>query len=277
MSSFQRILRQRSFVVAFGVLLFAAVGLNAATQFMKLHFKKLPVPLARPLEGIPASIGADAKGLGGWICISNDQLGDEIQQELGTDKYVMRYYVNSAVVEEADITQFEKKSNKDAMALISKLRQKYRDKLDRAIISFAVTYYTGKADTVAHIPERCYTADGYEPTSTTTETWDLKDQQSPDGKLKVRYISFEDQAGAQSVKRNVAYFFHANGSYTSDPSEVRIRLQSLFRKYGYYAKIELMVQDPDREKAADAMRDFLVHALPEVEKCLPDYSKLKDK
>ena len=27
----------------------------------------------------------------------------------------------------------------------------------------SVTYYTGMVDTVAHVPERCVTADGYEP------------------------------------------------------------------------------------------------------------------
>ena len=269
MSSFKTLARQPSFIVAFAVLFLAAVGLNGATQFMKLHFKKLPVPLTRSLDTIPVKIGT-------WVCISQDQLTDEVQQELATDKYIMRYYVNAAVVEKDDIAEFDNKTNKEAMGLLQKLRFKYHGKLDRAIISFAVTYYTGKADTVAHIPERCYTADGYEPTDAKNEPWDLKDAQSPDGKLDVRYISFEDQAGSQSVTRNVAYFFHANGNYTADPKAVRIALQSLFRKYGYYAKIELMVQDKDREASGEAMRNFLVSALPEVEKCLPDYAKLAD-
>ena len=270
MSSIKRLTRQPSFIVAFIVLLLAAVGLNAATQFMKIHFKKLPVPLARPLDTIPAMIGT-------WICISKDQLSDDVQQELATDKYVMRYYINTAVIQKEDVASFERKNNREAMELLAHLRTKYRGKLDRAIISFAVTYYTGKADTVAHIPERCYTADGFEPTDIKTERWDLRDKQSPDGNLDVRYISFEDQAGTQRVSRNVAYFFHANGAYTSDPTVVRIALQNLFRKYGYYAKIELMVQDKDREASAEAMRSFLVYALPEIEKCFPDISKLIEK
>ena len=85
----------------------------------------------------------------------------------------MRYYLNSAVVEKDDIAEFDKKSNKEAMGLLAKLRYKYKGKLDRAIISFAVTYYTGKADTVAHIPERCYTADGFQPTEIQTVRWNL--------------------------------------------------------------------------------------------------------
>ena len=48
-TALKRLSRQPSFIVAFLVLLVAAVTLNAATQFLKLHFKKLPVPLARRL------------------------------------------------------------------------------------------------------------------------------------------------------------------------------------------------------------------------------------
>ena len=40
-----------------------------------------------------------------------------------------------------------------------------------ALVNFAVTYYTGLVDTVAHIPDRCYVADGFEPTSYTKENW----------------------------------------------------------------------------------------------------------
>ena len=266
----KRLSRQPGFLVAFVVLLLAAVGLNGATQFLQLHFKKLSVPLARSLDLIPTKLGT-------WVCVSKDQLTDDVQQELATDQYIMRFYVDSSAVDREDIEQFDGKNYHEQLELLGKLRQKYRGKLDRAIISLAVTYYTGKADTVAHIPERCYTADGYEPTDIKTERWDLKDKQSADGKLDVRYISFEDQAGIARVMRNVGYFFHANGSYTSDPIVVRGRLQSLFQKYGYYAKIELMVQDPDREASGLAMQNFLQSALPEIEKCLPNWAAVTQK
>lgn len=265
-----RLFRQPSFLVAFAVLLLAAVGLNAATQFMQLHFKKLPVPIARSLELVPMRIGS-------WQCISKDQLADDVQQELDTDQYIMRFYVDTSVIQREDMAAFEGKDNKAVAALLSKLREKYRGRLDRAIISMAVTYYTGKADTVAHIPERCYTADGYEPQRIQNERWDLKTPQSPDGKLDVRYISFEDQANTARVIRNVAYFFHVNGKYTNDSTVVRLALQNLMAKYGYYAKIELMIQDKDREASGQAMQDFLISALPEIESCLPDWSKVNQK
>ncbi len=41
----------------------------------------------------------------------------------------------------------------------------------QAVINIGVTYYTGMVDTVARIPERCYIADGFEPTSYKVVTW----------------------------------------------------------------------------------------------------------
>src|SRR4051794_22964586 len=92
----KRLIKQPSFLVAFVVLLLAAVGLNGATQFMQLHFKKQPVPLTHSLDNIPPVIGT-------WINVMKDQLADDMQQELGTDKYIMRVYLNSAVVDRVDM------------------------------------------------------------------------------------------------------------------------------------------------------------------------------
>jgi hypothetical protein len=73
----------------------------------------------------------------------------------------------------------------------------------------------------------------------------------------------------------VAYFFHTNGVYTSESGDVRLKLQNLLARYGYYAKVELMVQSKDREAAKEAMQDFLRSALPEVEHCLPDWAAVE--
>ena len=79
------------------------------------------------------------------------------------------------------------------------------------------------------------------------------------------------------MSRYVGYLFHVNGEYESDPLDVRARLQKLTEKYGYYAKVELMVtaapKDPAaREKASKAIKDFMTTALPEVERLLPDWA-----
>lgn len=270
----KRVLKQPAFLVTFVVLLIAAVSLNAATQFLKLHFRKLPVALAHPLEDIHTTLGS-------WVCVSKDQLADDIEQELGTKEYVMRYYIRRSAVSPSELAVFDDThlTPQQRAEKLGQLRAKYRGALDKNIISMAVTYYTGKADTVPHIPERCYTADGFEPTDSKTETWDVKTPQLPDGRLPVRYISFDDEATAggrvNPVHSNVAYFFNCDGSYTSESGAVRVKLQNLFARYGYFAKIECMVREADRNVAADSIQDFLRSGLPEVEHCLPDWAAVE--
>src|SRR5205085_6651289 len=94
------------------------------------------------------------------------------------------------------------------------------------------------------------------------------------------------------TNRHVAYFFHCNGGYEPNPVAVRVKLQNLFERHGYYAKVELMADDPARastatpseiearraasaEKAKAAMADLLTQAMPAVERCLPDWKAVK--
>jgi hypothetical protein len=267
----RKALGQPSFLLAFVVLLVAALTLNATTQFLKLHFKKLPVPLARPLNDVPNKLGS-------WVCISKDQLSEDVEQELNATEYIMRFYVRRSALMPEELQSFEGKDYDQRLKKLNELRAQYKGDLDKSIISLAVTFNTGKADTVAHIPERCYTADGYEPTDSKTEDWDVGTTQAmpnhQPGHLDVRYISFDDQTGRNHVKKNVAYFFHVNGHYESNPAYVRGELANLFAKYGYFAKVELMVQTDDRDMAAESMRDFLHSALPEIEQCWPDWKKI---
>src|SRR2546423_1806952 len=89
--AFARVLRQPTFVAAVVVLLVAAVGLNASVRFMKLHFKKDPVPLQRPLTQV-------AERVGSWVQVLPDRPIDrEMQDVLGTEQYIFREYVNENV------------------------------------------------------------------------------------------------------------------------------------------------------------------------------------
>jgi hypothetical protein len=268
--------RQPSFMVAFLVLLIAAVGLNAATQFLKLHYKKLSVPLAAPLDTIPIQ-------LGDWICVSKDELNDEMIQNLATEHYIFRDYVNLKTLgltkDSPEITQFDNKSAKERKQLLGRLRgdPRFVAAAPRAIMNMAVTYYTGKADTVAHIPDRCYVADGYEPTEHTYPEWNVNARLANrgDGVIEVNSIVFDDSTGVAShALKNVAYFFHTNGHYTNDPTQVRIALQNLFEKYGYYAKVELMTIDPNHQVAEEAMQEFLTQAIKPIEETLPNWNTL---
>jgi hypothetical protein len=144
------------------------------------------------------------------------------------------------------------------------------------VVHLGLTYYTGLVDTVAHIPDRCYIADGYEPSSYTVPTWNLgMDANGKMFSLPVRFIAFEDSTGTNRVSKCVAYVFHTNGHYESDPLGVRQTLEDLTERYGYYSKIELMTLGNNGDAASAAMAEFLSAARPEIEACLPDWSKIK--
>jgi hypothetical protein len=254
-----RAFRQPAFVLATLLLLAAAIGLNTAVARLQVHFKKLPLPLAHDLSTIPAKFG-------NWVQVSRDQpLDAELQQTLGTDKYIFRDYIDLSVFTDPKVLDlFADKTLAEQQRQLAVLQVQHPE----GVINVDVTYYTGLVDTVAHIPDRCYIASGYEPTDYTEPVWDLGFR-----KLGVRFINFEDQTGPATSARNVAYFFHVNGHYESDPEMVRASLQNLLEKYGYYAKVELMTQMTDQGRSALVMQDFLRQALPSIEATLPDWAK----
>jgi hypothetical protein len=194
----------------------------------------------------------------------------DIEEVLGTDQYIFRDYVDTRVIDEYEISKFEGKSSTERKQLVAQLQARY----PTAVVNLAVTYYTGLVDTVAHIPDRCVIADGYEvkPGIGTDPTWQIGPGATG---LNVRFLNFEDQAGRNRVDRNVAYFFHCNGDYAASPLEVRYRLQDLTQRYGYYAKIECMTLLKDSKAAEGIMIDFLGAAVPEIEKLLPDWNQYR--
>ena len=274
----QRLITQPAFVAAVLVLALAAAGLNASVGYMKLHFKKQPVPMARSLASMPADLGL-------WQQVSQDEpLDPEIEHALGTNEYIFRDFMDTRVVGKETIEQVRRlnqavldaKTPEDVKRLKEERAQLVgRTRLSHptGVINLAVTYYTGLVDTVAHVPDRCYVADGYEP----TRSPEVLDWQVEPGKsVKVRYINFEDQTARGMEPKNVAYFFHVNGGYEYDPiSGVRLRLQDLRESHGYYAKIEVMNQVPDQAVARRAMSEFVAAELPAVERCLPDWQQFK--
>jgi hypothetical protein len=240
-------------------------------SYLQLHFKKEPVPLAHPLTVIPDRFGS-------WVQVSQDKaLDKEIQDVLGTDQYIFREYVDEKVVGVGIAEQFKDKSDEDRRKKLQGIRNKY----PTAVVNLSVTYYTGMVDTVAHVPDRCVTADGYEPKTYEQPEWtiarDLPISARKNGdKIQVRYINFEDQApttGVASITRSIAYFFNTNGEYVCSPLDVRKKLANLMERKGYYAKIECMTTIENSNDSAKVLTDFLTSALPEIHKCMPDWQK----
>jgi hypothetical protein len=271
----KRMFRQPTFVIAASILLVAALTLNGAVQMMKLHFRKEPVALRHPLDESPPQMGP-------WLQISKDEpLDKELQDTLGTDKYIFRDYADTRQVSAPELAVFKKDlATADYVRELSRLQSEKPG----AVLSAAVTYYTGLVDTVPHIPDRCYVAGGYEPVDHSYPTWDVSPPgvlgsyaEAPSRQMQVCFINFEDQtASRSSLPINVAYFFQCNGSYESDPIDgVRMRLQDLTERHGYFAKVELKTVMSDQNVSKSIMADFLRYSLPEIERCLPDWQAVK--
>jgi hypothetical protein len=280
-------LRRPGFLVVLLVLLVGAIGINAATTAMKLHFRKEAMPL-RAKEGLSAL----PTQLGTWVMVPEVQtVNPDMAHELGTDKYVFRTYVDTAALYNGNpITTKEEVLALDKLSPEQRAQRVHNDwrlKNYNSVVNLAVTYYTGKADTVPHVPDRCMVADGFQPSSYDVKEWLLGDEApGKPRKVPVRFIDFEDQTARGAQNRCVTYFFHANGAYTDSPLVVRQQLQDLFQRYGYFAKIEVMTllqprpgttekdpqRDGDRKVASAAVQRFLTAALPEVERILPDWN-----
>jgi hypothetical protein len=286
-------LRRPTFVLVLLVLFLGAVGINAATSAMRLHFKKEAMPLRAP-EGLAAL----PHEIGDWECVPEVRtVNPDLAHDLGTDQYAFRTYVDTKAVMAGSAAgtpiisreEVRKMADLNDRERFSKLME-IRSKNPNAVLSFAVTYYTGKVDTVPHVPDRCYVADGFEPSKYDVNRWELGSYATGAPRsVPVRFIDFEDQTARGQQNRCVTYFFHANGEYEDSPLVVRQKLQSLFERYGYFAKIEVMALLPprqaggvmadkaarheqDREAAAATMRRFLTAALPPVERLLPDWN-----
>ncbi|HEX4053347.1 MAG TPA: hypothetical protein VHX86_03695 [Tepidisphaeraceae bacterium] len=305
---------QPAFVVVSAILLLSAVVFNGFVWNLKLHFKKDAVPQPREFREIPALMGhwlqvsqddkldketEDILGTEKYLYrdyIQVDRAGADFMAYLAADSVktgattqpsdldAARDLAADAARGKFNLASFGQQVQMITDALKGKTPNERKDILTAVemrghsgdVIHLGLTYYTGLVDTVAHIPDRCYIADGYEPSSYTVPTWKLgpnaAGQYYP---LSVRFISFQDSTGSNRVSKCVAYVFHTNGHYESDPLGVRQTLEDLTERYGYYAKIELMTLGEDTDVASTAMTEFLTVARPQIETCFPDWNKLK--
>lgn len=256
--------RSRGFVLVLGVMLCAALGLNTAQRAMKLHFQKERVELRRTLDRLPAELGP-------WLKVVDTQLGDDVEHTLATKDYVQRTYVDTRKLRDAaEVAELKALSGAAREQRVEQIRQRDAS----AVVNLHVAYYTGLIDTVAHVPERCYVAGGYNPENADVvalAAFPNVPGRSPN--LKVKYAEYRDRARPQQPVRDIAYCFQVNGKYEFDSIKgVRFRLQNIFEKYGYYAKIELATfLGDDTKRAQSTMADFLSFAMPEIELCLPDW------
>ena len=116
-----------SYVTAMLVLIGGAVGFRSLISGLEYHMMKKPVKLRLALDGIP-------NHLGDWEQVGDDVVyGSAEIESLGTDTVLTRMYQREG-------------SEKNV------------------VIELHVAYYTGKIDSVPHVPERCWATSGLQQT-----------------------------------------------------------------------------------------------------------------
>ena len=265
----RQLLANRAFLVAAGVLLVAAAGLNLTVNLLKMHFRKLPVPIrAESLEAIPEVVGS-------WVAVAKTHFVDaDLIEALGATHYVFRDYINASAIPSGSVKSLQAEFDPKGMDWKTRMERvsEYRRRYPSSVITVGITYYTGQADTVAHVPERCYLADGWNEVSSQT-----RQLGSPDARVPFRHVTFESSAPTAFPIRNVAYTFHVNGRFTEDNLEVRRALQNLLQKHGYYCKVELMSVVDNRAEAESAMSSFMASLRPHFEKIMPDWEQYRSR
>lgn len=261
-----------AFIAVCAILLAGGFGFNATVSALKLYLKKEPADLRMPLSLISHTIGK-------WKSVGADRLVDAaIQEALGTDKYLDRVYTIDGGRNSAGL-------------------------------HLHLAYYT-RIDTVPHVPDRCMVAGGFidkglpenvplplnragwmpDPEGKTNlatgETYSIAYHREltgqsvpvrlPVGELKLRTVEFERE-DRPDLKIFGGYFFIANGRATPTPEGVKALSFDPQEKYAYYCKVQYVYAAPNatREKFLELVSDHLQGLLPELMRCLPDWSEVE--
>ena len=258
-STLRAVLGDRHFLIAAVVLAVAAAGWGSTIKLLKWVTFKEPVPWppgvrvdreTRRLLSLPARLGPLVlRADGGDLTLDETRL-ELLGMKTGYD----------------DSHRFEKR---ESNWYVTRIYDDARSGRAVGTWQLGVYYYTGGADKVPHVPERCLVANG--------ATW-LGSSDMPvtvagapatwAGEFKVRRALF-----AKSGRRFVQYyFFSLNGRPESSWEKVRTTLSlSPWLRHCYFAKIQFAPRGHtgDLNQADRAAVEFLGHVLPDVLKQLP--------
>ena len=256
------------------ILIGGAVGFRGLIYQLDYHLMKKPVELREPLDGIPSTIGE-------WKQQGEDSsYGSAEIESLGTDKVLTRTY-----------SRFNGMSTD--------------------VIEVHVAYYTGKIDSVPHVPERCWATNGmvqsipaehveldiqnswrdqerlkhrytqtYYPTVIRIDPITGRSEEvcMPVGDMQLRVTEFR-QSDSSKNRLIGGYFFIGNGQMTPSAYGVRSLAFNQTDEYAYYCKVQLNytgVGDEDREvfnTFLPVANEFLKDFMPELMVRLPNWSE----
>jgi len=171
-------------------------------------------------------------------------------------------------------------------------------------LALHAAYYTGRIDTVPHVPERCLVGGGWGivdgpftlavPLDLTRLSPNPVDPESKQmGYLRSRLSDTSDHPGQyvnmpkglDALKMQVTkfaapngstmyagYFFVANGSVATTANDVRLKAFDLSSKYAYYMKVQISSLTATSEsEMVEQAADLLDEVLPELMRCTPDW------
>lgn len=249
---------QPSFLICTAVLAIAAVGKQAAVEWLGWRLTKEAIPLQKPLDMM------DKSALVPYEVYREHKIKNkDILEQLGTEDYLQWDLLDTEEDEKSPVKH----------------------------CSFFITYYTGNPDQVPHVPEECYTGAGNEKLSDEmvklSIDWPGQSQDSKDTKvIKAKYLVFGNKASGplgSGSKYPVIYFFNVNGRYAGNRNEAReILSKNLLGKYSYFSKVEWKFYGtgfngiiyPNKEEALEASEKIMSVLLPLIEdEHWPDWEK----
>ena len=242
-----------------GVLLTSVLGFGVIARAHNMVMLKSPVPLRENLYQLRQNFGT-------WEWVHEDpNLSAEELQYLNTTEYIGYHFRDRAAPQPG----FEQP------------------------VRLHMAYYTGRPDTVPHVPERCITAGGARglvDSVTLKLTGDqyhqvedrtrARSKLNPDG-VHIPKLEFPGTIFVFTHKESpdrkfgVVYFFVANNKFLKNPDRVRLQGFMPWDRYSYYCKVEMGLGEiATKERAAERASRFLSTMMPEIMACLPDWEKL---
>ena len=257
-----------AFIIACVTLALCGVGFRSAVGYLNVYLKKEPIELRAHLATIP-------KTLGRWKAVGERApLDAAVIETLGTDQYIERVYAVDGVP-------------------------------GKGYLSLHIAYYTGMIDAVPHVPDRCFVAGGGLQLRALPHNYPLPIDRSgwredpagsayplvtftdritgrgvtarmPVGDFELRTTEFLSP-DHPDVRTYAGYFFVANGRVTPTPEGVRRLAFDLSTKFAYYCKVQLVAsgRDLEAEPFVALAADLLTELLPELMRCLPDWSEVE--
>ena len=265
-------------LVAAGVMVVAAVGMAGAISAYGMHLRKLAI---YPADGrVVSSIPTETEH---WERVGIDRVESaEIVEVLGTDNYLNRMYrLKASEAGEPPV-----------------------------FVDFHLAYYTGKIDTVPHIPERCFVGGGLVigqmhgevPLPLNRDGWQVDPEASaiagqdiftvrlsnrfsdrPGTRVRLpanaedtrlRISEFTNQAGRGQMF--AGYMFLTNGTIAASAEAVRRHSFDLQQDYAYYLKIQFTSNTVENAEDLAAKAALLMDDLyGEIMRTAPDWIEVQ--